>query len=181
MPEPETREEARAERNRQNGRKSQGPKTAKGREATDLSKLSHGIRCERPLIPGEHPAKWEAHLTAFMDDLKPQGATEVMLVQRIALKAWQLGRFTLHEISLIAEQSKWDSLPPFRNGFSGKSLAPSEADQERLLIYERHLEGSLVRWLHELQRLHATRAGQAVAAPLAVDIGVSAGGSDELG
>ena len=40
----------RAERNRQKGRKSQGPKTVRGREAIDLSKVTHGIRAE---IPGD--------------------------------------------------------------------------------------------------------------------------------
>ena len=40
----------------------------------------------------------------------------------------------------------------------------------KLHRYEAHIERSLFRSLHELQRLQATRQGQAVPAPIASDI-----------
>ena len=40
----------------------------------------------------------------------------------------------------------------------------------KLHRYEAHIERGLYRALHELQRLQATRQGQAVPAPMALDI-----------
>lgn len=43
----------------------------------------------------------------------------------------------------------------------------------RFSRYESHIERSLFRSLHELQRLQAKRQGQDIAAPVAVDIEVA--------
>jgi hypothetical protein len=40
-----------AKRNRLNGLKSRGPTTEAGHLQTDLSKVTHGIRCEKPFLP----------------------------------------------------------------------------------------------------------------------------------
>jgi hypothetical protein len=49
-----------AERNRRNGSKSRGPKTENGRQATDLSKITHGARSKMHVIPGvESATEWK--------------------------------------------------------------------------------------------------------------------------
>jgi len=56
-----------------------------------------------------------------------------------------------------------------------------ELDLNRVIIYERHLNGMIHRDLHELLRLRAARAGQPAAVPLAVDIGVASETTENLG
>src|SRR5690242_2520449 len=99
LPKVATREEHNRRR-RENGAKSQGPKTAQGREATDLSKVKHGIRYERPVIAGvEKQHEWEVHHDAFIDALAPEGSVEHTLAYRIALNYWRLGRLTKAEVA----------------------------------------------------------------------------------
>jgi hypothetical protein len=87
-----------SERNRRNGSKSTGPKTREGRLATTLSRLSHGIRSESPVIPALEKAKdWEAHRQAILKSLNPDIGIEQALVERIALNFWRLGRLARFE------------------------------------------------------------------------------------
>jgi hypothetical protein len=56
---------------------------------------------------------------------------------------------------------------------------PEENAEAKVLRYEAHLNRQLFQTLHELERIQASRAGQQVQPPLAVDVGVevsSAGG-----
>ncbi len=62
-----------------------------------------------------------------------------------------------------------------------ESLILPESDLNRVIIYERHLNGMIHRDLHELLRLQAARAGQSVPVPLAVDIGVASETTENLG
>ena len=55
-------------------------------------------------------------------------------------------------------------------------MNPSLAQKPRS---EAHLERSLYRTLHELQRLQANHGGQPVPPPAAVDIDVGVGGMDD--
>jgi len=55
-------------------------------------------------------------------------------------------------------------------------LAP-EKDLVNISRYESHLERGLYKALHELERLQAARQGEAVAAPVVVDVDVSGAGS----
>jgi hypothetical protein len=54
-----------------------------------------------------------------------------------------------------------------------ESLLPPEDTLEKVTRYETHLERSLFRTLHELQRLQAVRAGGAVPVPAALDVDVA--------
>jgi hypothetical protein len=96
-----------AERNRLNGVKSHGPTTEAGRLRTDLSKVTHGIRCERPVIPGvEQPEDWETHYASLRAALGPESDFEELLVYRIALNFWRLGRVIRAENAAIQESTE---------------------------------------------------------------------------
>jgi hypothetical protein len=64
---------------------------------------------------------------------------------------------------------------------ASQRLVPYEGELNRLMIYERQLESSIRSNLHELQRLQAVRAGQVLAAPLAIDVSVTGSKPDLLG
>jgi hypothetical protein len=54
-----------------------------------------------------------------------------------------------------------------------RSILPGIEVENRILRYENHLSRQLYQALHELERIRASRDGQIVPVPLAVDVGVS--------
>jgi len=156
-----------AERNRQNGAKGHGPTTEAGRLQTDLSKVTHGIRCERPVIPGvERPEDWETHYASLRAALGPKGDFEELLVYRIALNFWRLGRVIRAENAEIQEsaervrkgiaeqrqQSEYlgDTWIPQKRR---KETTPEQQAQERLREAERERELELKAEIITAQRL----------------------------
>ena len=75
---------------------------------------------------------------------------------------------TLHQISQMSPSS--DSGIEYSPGRALANDYRSHCVTVRLSRYESHIERSLFRFLHELQRLQAKRQGQDLAAPVAVDI-----------
>jgi hypothetical protein len=168
------------QRRRENGKRSRGPKTAEGREATDLSKVTHGVRFERPIIPGqERQQEWGAHHDAFISSLAPEGSVEHMLTYRIALNYWRLGRLTKAEVAAVSWEIKEGLL--FSDDASERNLLPEAKTLDRLLDYERHLCGQLRRDFDRLERFQSLRIGRPVAPPIAVDVNVSSSPEPELG
>lgn len=60
--------------------------------------------------------------------------------------------------------------------FRRRMLLADEPTMERVQRYETTLERAMLRCLHELQRLQASRQGQTVPAPLALDVNLSGDG-----
>jgi hypothetical protein len=169
-----------AERNRRNGSKSRGPKTAKGRQATDLSKIIHGARSKMNVIPGVESAKeWKKFAIALMESLAPVGALEEEIAVRIAVDLWRQRRIDRAEFAIISKQLK-DHLEII-SGARESELLPNDNDLQRLLTYRRQTDGSIFRYLHELQRLQAERNGQPVLAPVAFDVEVFSANPQNLG
>jgi hypothetical protein len=76
------------EANRQNGKKSTGPRTAEGKERSRLNALKHGILAKAVVIQGgpgkEKRADFDLLLSEFWQHYSPQGPVEEMLVERMA-------------------------------------------------------------------------------------------------
>jgi len=74
------------EANRKNALHSTGPTTPEGKQASRLNALRHGLRSKEVIIPGqENPAELEAILRELCEDWKPEGHTELLLVEQIGL------------------------------------------------------------------------------------------------
>ena len=89
--------------NRNNAKKSTGPKTPEGKAAVAANAVKHGLCAQRTVIPGEDPKEWADFLRDFFLDLQPGSCLEQMLVHRIALAAWRLKRAGHYEVSLIED------------------------------------------------------------------------------
>ena len=57
--------------NRINARKSTGPRSPEGKAASKRNRLTHGIRAEEHVLPGEDPAEFRRFVDDWADDWKP--------------------------------------------------------------------------------------------------------------
>ena len=87
--------------NRENARRSTGPKS--GTDRTRFNGLKHGLRAEQVVLPGEDPAAFEAERRAWIDDWKPRSHTRAVLVERAAVASWKLRRATRAEAARLYE------------------------------------------------------------------------------
>lgn len=189
--------------NRQNALKSTGPKTPAGKAKAAHNATRHGLLARLEVLPRlERAEDWEEHLDLTLADLNPEGYLEQSLAERIALVLWRLGRVARYEREIAAiaienaERDAVQDMSPLgicetRMGLplgeaEGKAREARKVDQYRrrriipkqhdlVMVgrYEAHLERSLYRALHELQRLQAARQNRPVAAPVVVDVDVT--------
>lgn len=87
--------------NRENAKKSTGPKTPRGKALSRRNALKHGLLA-KVLIPcfplqGENQQELEDLLDDLMHDYKPCGAAEELEVERIAACRWRLMRAWRYE------------------------------------------------------------------------------------
>lgn len=94
--------------NKLNAQKSTGPRTQKGKARSRWNALKHGLLSKQVVVPleegKEKKAAFERLLAELREDLAPQGALEEMMVERIAVCYWRLGRGIRSETAQIAEQ-----------------------------------------------------------------------------
>ena len=69
-----------------------GPRTPEGKERSSQNATKHGLRSERPIVPGEDPAEWDNFRDNIVKDLEPGNTIEHELAERIALQMWRLRR-----------------------------------------------------------------------------------------
>src|ERR1700733_340201 len=66
-----------------------GPTTDAGKQRSSLNALKHGLRSERPVLPGEDPAEWDAFKEGIVEHFAPAGIFERELAERVALQMWR--------------------------------------------------------------------------------------------
>jgi hypothetical protein len=100
--------EAQMKANRENAKKSCGPKTEAGKQKTRFNALKHGMRAQSIdlVLPHEDPAVLEAKIQQWMDDYQPANAIEAELVSRAARLSWVLDRAERHETALVSRRIK---------------------------------------------------------------------------
>lgn len=140
------------EANRRNSLKSTGPKTAEGKAIASQNAVTHGLSARMPVIPGENEAEFRTYAEQWLGELKPVGATEEFLAERIISISWRLRRIGQIEANL------------FQAGESQETHQLS-----RLNRYENALERSYYRNVKELRELQAQRAGSDAGAEPAAD------------
>jgi hypothetical protein len=90
--------------NRRNGRKSPGPKTARGKRNSSWNSRKHGLLSRRLVELDDQTAEQFAHLLASLrQDLQPVGVLEELLVEKIAHAYWQSAVASYHEKQLLRE------------------------------------------------------------------------------
>ena len=91
--EPRTPTEAQVNANRENAKKSTGPRTAEGKAASSRNRLLHGLRANKHILVDEDdPEDFLILLKDLYDRFQPAGDGEERLVLRIANDQWRLDR-----------------------------------------------------------------------------------------
>ena len=173
-----TRKQVRA--NRENARKSTGPRTDQGKATSRLNAVRHGILAKTPIVPNlELEEDWDAHRGGLLESLQPLGKLEAMLADRVIELSWRVQRIARYERDEIAKFYAEDAPKFFRDmeemGVAGGRQLPDLKMLGPLTRYEAHLHRSLMQTLHELQRVQAKRIGGDSVAPLAVDVVITDG------
>lgn len=95
-------------RNRKNAMRSTGPTTRAGKRAAKWNALKHGLLAKEVVIEQgdgkESKTEFRALLQALIDDLRPEGVLEEMLVERIATSYWRLRRVLKAEVGEIGRE-----------------------------------------------------------------------------
>ena len=95
--------EARNTANQKNSRRSTGPKTERGKNASRKNALKHGLTAKViDVLPGENQADFDNRLNLFIDDHPNLTATQMTLIKRIVAADWKLDRLNQAQIAAIS-------------------------------------------------------------------------------
>lgn len=156
------------EANRQNA-KLGGVKTEEGKAVSKYNAVKHGILTKDIILSGEKELELVDFGRKIRSELKPENEMEMVLVERIIANTWRLKRALKAEKEMIEHDMKTEES-------FGAALSYDFANYDsygKFTRYETCLERGIYKALHELQRLQATRAGEKIPAPVAIDVDVS--------
>jgi len=168
--------------NRQNSKKSTGPKTDEGKAAVSQNAVKHGLFAQS-VLTCEDPAEYEAFHDNMLAELAPAGAVESMLAERIVGLWWRLRRAERMQNEVIEdmigseinnEDAKYkrecyyvrqgiykgdprmvvDDLPLGRIAINDWKYSKI---LDRMLMYERRIENSVIKMMKELKRFQTIR------------------------
>lgn len=148
--------------NRQNAKKSTGPRTPEGKAKAARNTIKHGLTAHTAVIPGEDPADYDDFREKLLSELFPKGPMETLLADRIIELSWRLkrsGRLQVGVFEKLMEtrgigKNKVDAAELGRMTISDFS---QNKVLDRLLMHERRIEHSLYKTMLELQRLQFIR------------------------
>ena len=92
--------------NRENAKKSTGPRTSDGKRRSRRNALRHGLTAETVIAALENAADYEALSVAIYDDYRPATNFELQLIGRLVSLLWRLRRATAIESGLLALQAR---------------------------------------------------------------------------
>lgn len=177
--------EKKIEANRRNARLSTGPRTEAGKDRSRNNAIKHGIFSRDMLQPwglGKEDTKEFGDLwTMLLEDRKPIGVLEEILVERIAVCLWRLKRAVQYEAGTVMLRYRDAKLGLKSKGASDSEIEsltpwllhlrlPEGKDLDLLLRYETTVHRQLLSTLSQLERLQRARAEEHVPAPLTVQV-----------
>lgn len=94
--------EQRRAANRTNALHSTGPVTATGKAIASQNAMRHGLLSAKLFLDDEDPAEFQAMFADLWRSLKPVGALEATLVERIAVTVWRQRRLVHAETASLS-------------------------------------------------------------------------------
>ena len=153
--------------NRNNAKKSTGPRTNEGKQRSSQNALKHGLLARDAVLP-EDPADFDRQLCDLEDTIEPKNALEFELVRQIVDAQWRLRRLTRLETGYLAaardqthrdNQTFRDDDPPAdydgQTQVLGQSLLERNLGLLHLSRYNGQLSRNLTRALNMIRQLRA--------------------------
>ena len=140
--------------NRNNAKKSTGPRTEEGKSRSAKNALKHGLLARDTVLPGEDPADFDRQLSSLEEDIQPANSLEFELVRQIADAQWRMRRLTRLETGFLAaavddqrrrtEKYRPDKLRP---GYDGETLllGTTMLDRTQAFVHLARYDGHLSR------------------------------------
>ncbi|MDD3284361.1 MAG: hypothetical protein PHZ07_02090 [Patescibacteria group bacterium] len=160
--------------NRENA-KLGGVKTEEGKAISKYNALKHGLLSKEILLDGEDEGALIDIGKKLRAELEPKTELELVLVDRITANVWRLKRVMQIEKEMM--DNDMSNSISFSMGKADKTLGgalsydfANRDTYGKLIRYEASIERGIYKALHELQRIQATRMGEKVPLPMAVDI-----------
>ncbi len=97
----------------QNGSKSKGPVTARGKANSAQNGLRHGMLARTVVLPDESRPRFDALLASYYRDLEPGSAIEETLIEKMVVAQWRQMRAWSMEKTGIALGSTGDRAGDF--------------------------------------------------------------------
>lgn len=160
---------AKMKANQRNALKSTGPKTPAGKSIAARNAMKHGLLSREVLLWEEDRSAFRALAVSLCETLQPEGALEILLVDRIVAAVWRLRRIQVIETDLCErDNGRFETLGVrfIQDCLNSQSFL-------KLSRYEVAIERGLFRALHELERLQTRRSGGDVPPPVALDVDVT--------
>ena len=158
--------EAQRKANRQNAKKSTGPRTPEGKARSSKNALKHGLLARDAVMADEDPAEYDRQLQILEENLFPKNAIEFELVLQIADARWRLRRITRIEAGLTTYQYHGtdratrerypNTVVPGRNGENqllGKSMQDHTQALHNLARYRTMTSRDITRALRMIRQL----------------------------
>ncbi len=134
--------------NRANAKRSTGPVTEKGKQASSQNALRHGQLSSCVVLTAESTPFFNQLMDSLIEEFQPRTANEIALIETMAVARWKLMRnWTIHTGLLEIEMAKQDQEagnPPVLAALTFKSLADSSCSMK-------------LRWINTV--VHTRRAG----------------------
>src|SRR5579864_6559801 len=154
----------RAAINKSNAQKSTGPRTAAGKQRSSLNALRHGLTGQTIVLPSEDHSTYQRHSQSFLNEYRPQGATETQLVQSLLDTSWQLNRAAAVETNLFSlgiseSENRIRASHPEAEAALNMALAYREHNRAfaNIGIYRQRLAREFERTLLLLRQIQAER------------------------
>ena len=151
------------EANRCNAQRSTGPRTPAGKARVKFNALRHGLLAKSvipPIRPPEADSEKRSHFDALLeqliDELKPVGILEDMLVEKIAVSYWRLRRALRAEAGEICDNIRDFRRYPYPTDPATLAL-PSSRNTLKIVRYQNAIERQLNRAINQLRSLQEHR------------------------
>lgn len=163
------------EANRENAMKG-GVKTEEGKAVSRYNAMKHGLLSKEVVLKDESEADLIELGRKLRTELLPETELELVLVDRITANVWRLRRVMQIEREMITDDQEGNEDIFHKGNTLGAALSRDFANHDtygKLIRYEASIERGIYKALHELQRLQASRNGENVPPPVAVDMYLS--------
>ena len=163
--------DAQIQANRENAKKSTGPRTPEGKARVSKNAFKHGLPAQDSVIPGEDPAKFDRHLATYEDTYLPRNCVEKEIVRQIGDAAWRMRRLSRIEAALITadiertrvyqEKVRRDRIREGRQGdlqLLGAAMLSGTKFLNDLARYDGHLNGRFYRAVELMMKIRREEA-----------------------